>query len=49
MGDVSQDAKVAVLGQFMASSFVAAGDAHGGKPMPDALLNQQAFLAQPHA
>jgi hypothetical protein len=49
MGDVSHDAKVAVLGQFLASSFVAAGDAQGLKTMLDPQSDQHAFLAQPHA
>src|SRR5262245_54281816 len=39
----------ALLGQFMASSFVAAGDAHGTTPIADQPSNQQPLLTQPHA
>ena len=41
----------ALLGQFMASSFVTAGDALGATPVPDqpATQQQQPLLAQPHA
>src|SRR5262245_61292190 len=39
----------ALLGQFMASSFVAAGDAHGTTPITDQPSNQQPLLTQPHA
>jgi Ca2+-binding RTX toxin-like protein len=47
--DGSQAANLAVLGQFMASSFVAAGDAHGTTPITDQPSNQQPLLTQPHA
>jgi Ca2+-binding RTX toxin-like protein len=39
----------ALLGQFAASSFVAAGDAHGTTPIPDQPSSQQPLLTQPHA
>jgi Ca2+-binding RTX toxin-like protein len=39
----------ALLGQFMASSFVTAGDAHGTTPIADQPSNQQPLLTQPHA
>ena len=38
-----------LLGQFMASSFVTAGDGHGAMPIADPPSNQQPLLAQPHA
>jgi Ca2+-binding RTX toxin-like protein len=40
---------VALLGQFMASSFVTAGDGLGGSPITDAPPSQPPLLAQPHA
>jgi Ca2+-binding RTX toxin-like protein len=43
------NANVALLGQFMASSFVAAGDGHGAAPIADMSATQQPLLAQPHA
>jgi hypothetical protein len=40
----------ALLSQAMASSFVAAGDGHGGTTSIDpSLTQQQPTLAQPHA
>ena len=40
----------ALLGQFMASSFVTAGEGHGAMPFADPSSGQQQpFLAQPHA
>ncbi|HET9246716.1 MAG TPA: calcium-binding protein, partial [Xanthobacteraceae bacterium] len=42
-------ANLAVLAQFMASSFVTAGDAHGTAPITDQASNQQPLLTQPHA
>ena len=39
----------AVLGQFMASSFVSAGEGHGVVPIADPSVGQQPQLAQPHA
>jgi Ca2+-binding RTX toxin-like protein len=48
--DGSQAASLALLGQFMASSFVTAGDGHGGTPLADpASSQQQPLLTQPHA
>jgi Ca2+-binding RTX toxin-like protein len=38
----------ALLSQFMASSFVTAGDAHGAIPIADQPPVQQPLLAQPH-
>jgi Ca2+-binding RTX toxin-like protein len=43
------NANVALLGQFMASSFVTAGDGHGAAPIADMSATQQPLLAQPHA
>jgi Ca2+-binding RTX toxin-like protein len=40
---------VALLGQLMASSFVTAGDGHGGMQMAEQSPTQQPLLAQPHA
>jgi Ca2+-binding RTX toxin-like protein len=42
-------ANVALLGQFMASSFVTAGDGHGGMQIAEQSPNQPPLLAQPHA
>ena len=39
----------ALLGQFMASSFVTAGDGQGATPIAEAAANPQTVLAQPHA
>jgi hypothetical protein len=39
----------ALLGQFMASSFVAAGDSHSGTPVAEPPPSQQPLLTQPHA
>ena len=39
----------ALLGQFMASSFVTAGDGHGATPIADPASSQQPLLTQPHA
>jgi Ca2+-binding RTX toxin-like protein len=47
--DGSQAPNVALLSQFMASSFVAAGDGHGGTPITEPPPNQQPLLTQPHA
>jgi Ca2+-binding RTX toxin-like protein len=47
--DGSHAANVALLGQFMASSFVTAGDGNGGTPIADQPSNQAPLLAQPHA
>jgi Ca2+-binding RTX toxin-like protein len=39
----------ALLGQFMASSFVTAGDSHGELPITGQPASQPPLLAQPHA
>jgi len=38
----------ALLGQFMASTFVSAGEGHGAVPIADPSVGQQPQLAQPH-
>jgi Ca2+-binding RTX toxin-like protein len=48
-GDSSHAASLALLGQSMASTFVTAGDGHGGSPIADQPSGQQPMLAQPHA
>jgi hypothetical protein len=40
---------VALLGQYMASSFVMASDGHGGTLINDPPANQQPLLTHPHA
>jgi Ca2+-binding RTX toxin-like protein len=47
--DGSHAASLALLSQFMASSFVTAGDGHGGTPVADPPSSQQPLLTQPHA
>ena len=47
--DGSHAAGLALLGQSMASSFVTAGDGHGGTPIADPPSSQQPLLTQPHA
>ena len=47
--DSSPAGGAALLGQFMASSFVTAGDGHGTMPIADPSPGQQPLLAQPHA
>ena len=48
--DGAHAASLALLGQFMASSFVTAGDGHGGTPLADPPSSQQQpLLTQPHA
>ena len=47
--DGSHAAGLALLGQHMASSFVAAGDGHGGTPIADPPSSQQPLLTHPHA
>ena len=47
--DGSHAAGLALLGQHMASSFVAAGDGHGGTPFADPPSSQQPSLTHPHA
>ena len=45
----SQAGGAALLGQFMASSFVSAGEGHGAVPLADPSANQHPQLAQPHS
>jgi hypothetical protein len=40
---------VALLGQYMASSFVMASDGHGGTLINDPPASQQPLLTHPHA
>ena len=47
--DGSHAAGLALLGQHMASSFVAAGDGHGATPIADPPSSQQPLLTHPHA
>jgi Ca2+-binding RTX toxin-like protein len=47
--DGAHAAGAAVLGQFMASSFVSAGDGHGAVPLVDPSASQPPQLALPHA
>ncbi len=47
--DGSHAAGLALLGQHMASSFVAAGDGHGGTPVAEPPSIQQPLLTHPHA
>lgn len=47
--DGSHAAGLALLGQHMASSFVTAGDGHGGTPFADPPSSQQPSLTHPHA
>jgi Ca2+-binding RTX toxin-like protein len=48
-GDAAHAAGMALLGQFMASTFVAAGDGHGATPIAEMPQSQPPLLAQPHA
>jgi Ca2+-binding RTX toxin-like protein len=45
----SDPRSLALLNQFMASSFVTAGDGQGGMPIADPQPPQQPLLTQPHA
>jgi Ca2+-binding RTX toxin-like protein len=47
--NIAAPAGVALLGQFMASSFVTAGDGHSGTPIADPPSSQPPLLTQPHA
>jgi hemolysin type calcium-binding protein len=47
--DGSHARGLALLGQAMASSFVAAGDGHGGTPIADQPSSHQPLLTHPHA
>jgi RTX calcium-binding nonapeptide repeat (4 copies) len=46
--DGSHAASLALLGQHMASSFVASGDGHGATPIANQPETQQPLLTQPH-
>ena len=46
-GAAASTGSAALLGQFMASTFVTAGDGHGGTPIADAQPDQPHLLAQP--
>ena len=46
--DGSHAANLALLGQHMASSFVAGDDGHGATPIADQPATQQPLLTQPH-
>jgi hypothetical protein len=46
--DGSHAANLALLGQHMASSFVAGGDGHGATPIADQPATQHPLLTQPH-
>jgi Ca2+-binding RTX toxin-like protein len=46
-GAAAPTGSAALLGQFMASTFVTAGDGHGGTPIADAQPDQPHLLAQP--
>ena len=45
----SPAAGAALLGQFMASSFVSAAEGHGALPVADPSVSQEPQLALPHA
>jgi hypothetical protein len=47
--DGSHIANIALLGQYMASSFIMASDGHGGTLITDPPLTQPQTLSQPHA
>jgi Ca2+-binding RTX toxin-like protein len=47
--NASSVVSLALLGQFMASSFVTAGDGNGMTPITDQQLSQPLLLTQPHA
>ena len=50
VGDGSHSANIALLGNYMASSFAAASDGHGGTLISEApAAAQQTALTQPHA
>ncbi|HET7255014.1 MAG TPA: hypothetical protein VFJ46_14740, partial [Xanthobacteraceae bacterium] len=49
VGDGSHAASLALLSQYMASSFVTAGDGHAATPIADPASSQQPLLTQPHA
>src|SRR5262249_29004087 len=48
VSDTTHAGSAALLGQFMASSFVGAGTGFGSGTVADPQPNQQPFLVQPH-
>ena len=48
VGNGAATANLTLLGQYMASSFVASSDGHGGTLVSEAALAAQATLTQPH-
>jgi len=48
IGDTASTAKLALLGQYAAASFVTAGNGHGGTLITDPPPDQQSWLAHPH-
>ena len=48
-GNSSETAKVALLGNYMASSFATASDGHGATLVSDPVMTQHPPLAHPHA
>jgi hypothetical protein len=49
VSDGGNSAQIALLGNYMASSFVAASDGHGGTQITDPQTSQTLLLAQPLA
>jgi hypothetical protein len=49
VSDGTHATSLALLGQYMASSFVMASDGHGGTLITDPPLSQQQLLTPPHA
>jgi len=49
VANASPAAGAALLGQFMASSFVSAGEGHGATPIADPSASHPPQLALPHA
>ena len=47
--DSTHTANIALLGNYMASSFVPSSDGHGGTLITDPPSNQQPLLTLPHA
>ena len=47
--DSTHTANIALLGNYMASSFVPSSDGHGGTLVTDPPANQQPLLTHPHA
>jgi hypothetical protein len=47
--DGTHTANIALLGNYLASSFVSSSDGHGGTLITDPPSNQQPLLTHPHA